>query len=308
MTKTILETKNLTKIFGNKFVAVQNLNLKIEAGTIFGFLGPNGAGKTTSIRMILGLIKPNEGEVYIDGTSIKENRNKVLQKVGALVEGPAFYDYLSARDNMKVFGAYSGNITEKRIDEVLEIVGLYNRRNDKAKNYSYGMKQRLGIAQALLNKPELIILDEPTNGLDPYGIQEIRVLIKQLSRDLGVTVLLSSHILSEVEMICDKVAIINRGQLVVTGDTKTLLNSEKKIYEVAGSDKTGLNDILKSEKNITLIDSKENESDSICFYINDGTPEDILVSIVNKGARLKSYSPKKITLEDFFFQVTREDE
>lgn len=303
MAKTILEIEGISKTFPGNFKAVQNLSMKVEEGEVCGFLGPNGAGKTTTIRMILGLIKPDEGNVFIDGYSIKENKLKALKKVGALVEGPAFYEYLSGRDNLKVFATYSGDVSKSRIDDVLDMVRLGDRGKDKVRHYSYGMKQRLGIAQALLSQPRLVILDEPTNGLDPYGIQEIRLLIKRLSKEGGVTILFSSHILAEVEQICDKVVIIDKGELKVSGDVKQLLNPEKKIYEISGNDRKKLLKDLKS-LGITILKEYDEKTGNISFHTGNFNPEDILVELVKKGSRITLFAPKKITLEDFFFQIT----
>ncbi|SHK42006.1 ABC transporter ATP-binding protein [Paramaledivibacter caminithermalis] len=308
MSKNILEIEGISKTFLGNFKAVQNLSLKVEEGEVCGFLGPNGAGKTTTIRMILGLIKPDDGNVFIDGHSIKEDKLTALKKVGALVEGPAFYEYLSGRDNLKAFAAYSGDIPQSRIEDVLGIVGLSDRGKDKVRHYSYGMKQRLGIAQALLIQPRLLILDEPTNGLDPHGIQEIRLLIKRLSKETGVTILLSSHILAEVEQICNKVAIIDKGVLKASGDVKQLLNPEKKIYEIASNDYKKLLKDLKSLNNITILKEHDEKTGNISFHTGNWNPEDVLVELVKKGSRITLFAPKKITLEDFFFQITKEED
>jgi ABC-2 type transport system ATP-binding protein len=211
MSDTVLSTHRLSKSYGRR-PAVRELDLEVRRGEVFGFLGPNGAGKTTTIRMALGLIRPTAGSIEILGRDLQTDGGRVLPKVGALVEAPALYPYLSGRDNLRAFAGVLGGVPGSRLDEVLELVGLAGRQRDKVRSYSLGMKQRLGIATALLNDPELLILDEPANGLDPAGIVEMRDLLRQLAA-AGKTVFISSHVLAEVQQICDRVAIINLGQL-----------------------------------------------------------------------------------------------
>src|SRR5438105_5519437 len=208
----VLETHDLSKSYGSR-PAVKKLNLSVGQGEIFGFLGPNGAGKTTTIRMALGLIRPSGGTVEVLGQDVARHRDRVLPRVGALVESPALYLYMSGRDNLKAVGDLLGGVPSRRIDEVLELVGLAGRQRDRVKTYSMGMKQRLGLAIALLHDPDLLILDEPANGLDPAGIVEMRDLLRGLAAS-GKTVFISSHVLSEVQQICTRVAIINPGRLV----------------------------------------------------------------------------------------------
>jgi ABC-2 type transport system ATP-binding protein len=223
----VLSTERLSKRFG-KITAVQDLHLEVRQGDVFGLLGPNGSGKTTTLRMILGLIWPTEGQISLFGTPMVDDalRRAALQRIGAIVEQPAFYPYLNGRENLQGVATFAGlpgsPATEARIDEVLMQVGLAPRARDSYKKYSLGMKQRLGIAAALLTQPELIILDEPTNGLDPAGMVEVRALIGQLAQR-GITVVLSSHLLHEVQQVCTRVAILNRGALVTQGEVKQLL-------------------------------------------------------------------------------------
>ncbi|WP_412676471.1 ABC transporter ATP-binding protein [Aneurinibacillus migulanus] len=212
MNTVTVETVNLTRRYG-KFMSVNNVNLKVPQGEIYGFLGPNGAGKTTTIRMLLGLIKPTRGEIIIFGKELSENRIPILKRVGSLVESPSYYGHLSGRQNLKVLARLL-QLPDKRIDEVLDLVRLTKNAQRPVKGYSLGMKQRLGIAAALISRPELLILDEPTNGLDPAGIQEIRELIIQMPKEYGVTVLISSHLLSEIEQVATYVGIIDQGKLV----------------------------------------------------------------------------------------------
>ncbi|EFH90673.1 ABC transporter ATP-binding protein [Ktedonobacter racemifer] len=223
----ILRTEHLTKRFGKR-TAVDNLALEVFRGDVFGLLGPNGSGKTTTIRMILGLIQPNQGSIMLMGKQSEDKRGYLdaLRRTGAIVEQPTFYPFLSGRENLRGMATFAGlandQATHARIEEVLEQVGLAERANDSYKKYSLGMKQRLGIAAALLSQPELIILDEPTNGLDPAGVVEIRRFIGQLAQQ-GITVIVSSHILHEIQQVCSRVAIIKFGKLLVQGNVNELL-------------------------------------------------------------------------------------
>ena len=225
---TILKLRNITKEYNGKKV-LNNINLNIESGTVYGFLGPNGAGKSTTIKIILGLIKNYTGEVEIFESTLKHNRCKILSKVGALVESPSYYDHLSAYNNLKVW-ADMKNVNHSEICKVLKMVNLYEDRNKKAGKFSLGMKQRLGIAQALINDPDFLILDEPTNGLDPMGIKEIRNLIISLAKDYNKTVLVSSHLLSEVELMVDNVGIINKGNLQSLKESYPSCNNLEDIF------------------------------------------------------------------------------
>ncbi len=216
----ILETKNLTKLFGRR-KAVDGLNLEIPDGSVYGFLGPNGSGKSTTIRMMTGLISPDEGEVYIQGNSVQKMGNKALSRVGALIERADFHKHLSGKTNLEMLGRLDGT-DMSRVQYVLDRTGLRYRGKDKVKTYSQGMKQRLGIAQALLSNPRLLILDEPTNGLDPQGMKEVRDLVRELSSE-GITIFISSHLLDEVQKICSHVAMISQGKLKTAGPIEDLL-------------------------------------------------------------------------------------
>ncbi|MDX1991941.1 MAG: ABC transporter ATP-binding protein [bacterium] len=221
---------SLTKVFGRrrKIVAVDNVTLRVEAGQVYGFLGPNGAGKTTTIRMMLSLMQPTSGSISLFGKPIHAH-HEVLRRVGAHVEGAAFYPYLSGRRNLEVIGQINGYHDSERIDALLRQVGLDHRARQKFRGYSLGMKQRLGLAAALMNDPALLIMDEPTNGLDPAGIQEMRHFLRELVTKHGKTVFLSSHLLNEVEQMCDRVAIINRGVILREGEVKALLQEKPRI-------------------------------------------------------------------------------
>ena len=210
--KVILKTNNLSKKFKDSYAA-HNINLNVQRGDIYGFLGPNGAGKTTTLKMILGFLKPTSGDVLIDEISINNSKNALI-KVGAMIESPVFYNNLSGKKNLQVIAELYGDKAKKRVDEVLKIVEMEDAANKIVNNYSLGMKQRLGIARAFLNDPDLIILDEPTNGLDPYGMKSIRELVVKLAKQYNKTFIISTHLLNEVEQMCNKVGIIHNGILI----------------------------------------------------------------------------------------------
>lgn len=295
----VLQTRNLGKRFGKRWV-VRNANLTIHRGEVFGFLGPNGAGKSTTIRMLLTLIAPSEGSIEYFGMPLRQHRSKVLRRVGGLAEGADFYEYLSARKNLEIVAALSGGIPPRSLDEVLDIVGLLDRRDDKVKTFSHGMKQRLGIAQAILGFPEFIILDEPTSGLDPQGIKEIRELILHLSQERKLTIFLSSHLLSEIEQTATHMAIINCGKLIVQGEVGALLDSGESVVKF---------DVRPIEKAIPLIQSKE-YVESVAL-IDQGievamprTHVHLLTALlVNEGIEVHAAVPKR-TLEDYFLKIT----
>lgn len=219
----VIQTFDLTKRF-KTLTAVDEINFTVQKGEVFGFLGPNGAGKTTTIAMLLGLVRPTAGSAEVLGHDIRHDLSQALRRVGSIVETPAFYPYMSGIDNLRIFARIDGGEVEEHIPALLEQVGLERRGQDKVSTYSMGMRQRLGLASALLGDPELLILDEPTNGLDPAGMQEMRIFIRQLAKDEGKTVFLSSHLLHEVEQVCDRVLILNKGQVIAQGDVSELLS------------------------------------------------------------------------------------
>nr|WP_321225642.1 ATP-binding cassette domain-containing protein [uncultured Psychroserpens sp.] len=227
MEQFIVNTQNLNFSYNKTKQDIENLELKIPKGSIYGFLGPNGSGKSTTIRLLLGLLKKNSGSVVLFGETFnRKTRLKILNRVGALIENPSLYDHLNAVDNLKIAANYRQNISSNRINEVLEVVKLTDEKNKKIKEYSLGMKQRLGLAISLLSNPELIILDEPTNGLDPKGIIEMRTLIKDLNETYGTTIFISSHLLSEIERTCTHVGIIRNGKMIYQ-DTVASLKASK---------------------------------------------------------------------------------
>ncbi|MFH0992440.1 MAG: ABC transporter ATP-binding protein [bacterium] len=295
----IVQTHNLSKRYKQRW-AVKNLNLEIRRGDVFGFLGPNGAGKSTTIRMLLSLITPTTGDVHLFGHSLKKERTKALASVGGIVEKPDFYLYLSAARNLEIVGALNGGTTKQRIGEVLDLVGLSQRANDKVKTYSHGMKQRLGIAQALLSNPDLVILDEPTSGLDPQGMKEIRDLIIHLARDENKTIMLSSHLLNEVEIVATSMAVINRGELVTQGNVKTLLDEGGKYLIVKGEPRDRLQTLLTQQEYISNIrDLLESFEVAMSF---DHVPK-LARAIVEAGIEIQALIPRR-SLEDYFLSIT----
>lgn len=302
MGEIILQVQNLEKRFKKNIKVVDDISFSVEKGDVFGFLGPNGAGKTTTIRMILGLIRPECGEVHINNKSISKDFFGAVSNVGALVEGPAFYEYLTGVKNLEIFGQYSGGVSQSKIHELLELVGLEKRGNDKVKEYSLGMKQRLGIAQALLNDPKLLILDEPTNGLDPIGIKEIRELILRLANQNKITVFISSHILSEVQQMCNKFFIINKGKKVIDGYTDELLKSNANTYFIEADTKEALINAAKKIKGVSILSTDDNK-----FNLGGNKPQEVLRTLVKDGIGITVFNPCRLTLEDFFLNAVKEE-
>jgi len=218
MMETAIKIQNLNKSFGKKHI-IKDLSMELKAGEVFGFLGPNGAGKTTTIKMIVGMLHLESGSIEVCGVDVEKDFEKAMANIGAIVENPEMYKYLTGMDNLKQYARMRKGVTKERIDEVVELVGLTNRINEKVKKYSLGMRQRLGVAQAILHKPKVLILDEPSNGLDPAGIKQLRDILKNLAHNEGVCVLVSSHLMSEMELMCDRVGIIAEGKLL---DIKTI--------------------------------------------------------------------------------------
>jgi ABC-2 type transport system ATP-binding protein len=288
----------LSKAYGKR-LAVDRLDLQVDRGELFGFLGPNGAGKTTTIRMALGLIAPTNGSVEILGLEVRHNRSKVLPRVGALVESPALYGYLSGRNNLRVFGDLLGGVPEKRIDEVLEIVSLTGRDKDKVKTYSMGMKQRLGLGVALLNNPDLLILDEPANGLDPAGIVEMRDLLRGLAAE-GKTVFISSHVLSEVQQICTRIAIINHGKLIRLAPVHELLDSPGE-FEIKVDSPDALVVALRLQP---WGQEARVEHGLVITRAHEGRGRDLIAFLVQNGHQPDSVAERQRDLEDIFLSLT----
>jgi ABC-type multidrug transport system ATPase subunit len=298
MTDVILRTINLTKRYKNR-LAVDHLNIEVRQGEIFGFLGPNGAGKSTTIRMILRLIFPTEGDVEIFGTSLKKAGHRALESVGAVVEKPAFYGHLSALRNMEILGGLQKPVTRSRILKYLDRVGLADRAGDPVKTYSHGMNQRLGLALILLKEPQLIILDEPTTGLDPQGMKEVRELILELSRERGVTVLLSSHLLYEVEMIATRMAIIHHGKLRVGGSVHDLLKKGPSEVLIK-TDRPA--EAVQFLKTIESYRSARIQSGGINVELDQDCIPELNRQLVNAGFNVKALVPQR-TLETYFLNL-----
>lgn len=300
MNETLIKTTNLTKSFkGNR--VVDRLNLSIEKGEIYGFLGPNGAGKTTTIRMLLGLMKPSSGGIELFGENVKGNHLKALKKIGSLVESPSYYGHLTARENLEAVRKIL-QVPKSRIDEVLKIVRLTKDADRAVKGYSLGMKQRLGIASAILGNPELLILDEPTNGLDPSGIHEIRDLIKRMPQDYGITILISSHLLSEIDQMATKVGIISKGIMIFQDSIEVLRNKARAKIAIK------VKDTMKAKTQLlTMGHIVENESEYLlCEDISDGQIASIITHLVHHGHEIYRIEEKRKSLESIFLDLTNE--
>ena len=296
--KKILSVKNLNKSFG-EFKAVNNINLQVNQGDIYGFLGPNGAGKSTTLRMILGLIKPDSGEILINGKSNSGSDRNFLTSIGALIEKPDFYKNLSAYDNLKILYKMSKLKDINRISEVLKEVDLWDKKNQTVGGFSQGMKQRLGIAQTLIHQPSLIILDEPSNGLDPQGQSDMRSLILRINQEMGITVIISSHILSEIEKISNRMVVINKGEKIVEGNVQELMQNEllKVSFKSENLDSIAL--FLKKQS----IDF-ESSNDSIVANINEENIPLILKKMVDENISITEMKQMR-TLEELFLGLTK---
>ncbi|MFM1779822.1 MAG: hypothetical protein RJB49_115, partial [Bacteroidota bacterium] len=303
MPEKIIEVRNLSKRFGS-FQAVHDVSFSVFKGDVFGFLGPNGAGKSTSIRCLNSLIKPDSGTVELFGESIATHRESILGRVGSIIEKPDFYKYLSAYRNLEIFSRISGKPSSKReIYKMLDFVGLGGREKDKFAGFSHGMKQRLGIAQTLLHNPDLIILDEPTTGLDPQGIIDIRNLILRLRNEQNKTVLLSSHNLAEIELICNRMVIINKGRSIVEGSVSDLMNGENLILRLEASPLPTTKNILLAWKPSLLW---ENVGDSsIQFPIEKSEIPALTKLLVDNNIEIFSLEAKR-TLEDYFIKIVNQ--
>jgi ABC-type multidrug transport system ATPase subunit len=301
--KSLLEVRDLSKNFGT-FEAVKNLSLTVNEGDVYGFLGQNGAGKSTTLRMLLKLITPTTGNFYFSGKKIELGDNTMLKETGAIIERPDLYKYLSAYDNLYIFAKMSGiKVTRQVIMDQLEMVGLADRYKSKAKTFSQGMKQRLGIAIALVHQPKLIILDEPTNGLDPQGIADMRNLILRLSKEMGKTVIVSSHLLSEIEVIANRMIIINKGKKIVEGDVATLLDPANTLVEIDTTNNIEALAKLQNSKWITFLeDSKKN----LRFRMNRKDVPEIISNLSQMNVNILSVTPRH-SLEDYFLSLTNND-
>ncbi|MET0393068.1 MAG: ABC transporter ATP-binding protein [Chitinophagaceae bacterium] len=298
----VIQVKHLTRHFG-EIRAVDDLSFTVPAGQVYGFLGQNGAGKSTTIRMLLTLIQPGSGSIELFGMDLQRHRREILRQTGAIIERPDLYKYLTARENLRIFALISGvRATEKKLMDQLAMVGLADRAHSKVKTFSQGMKQRLGIAVALVHDPQLIVLDEPTNGLDPQGIADIRHLILHLSNDLGKTVLVSSHLLHEIELIAGSMLIIDKGKKVAEGTKEALLNPVKTQVElITGNDAAALALLRETTWKPFILDAP---AGSILLEIEKHQVPALNRTLVEKGIDVMSLRPKH-SLEDFFLSLTR---
>jgi ABC-2 type transport system ATP-binding protein len=300
MSDVALQTEELTKRFGGR-TAVNRLTMRVERGDIYGFLGPNGAGKSTTLRMLLGLVRPTSGVIKFPVKASSWEYLRARSRVGAIIETPAFYENFSARRNLELLASLSGGVQKGRVDAVLDIVNLRERAKDPVKSYSYGMRQRLGIAQALLPTPQIIILDEPTNGLDPHGIHETRMLIRRLRDDFQLTVLLSSHLLTEIEQLCNRVGIIHDGVLLYEGQPEGLLGGTS-IYKVRVDNLSSAFELLTMQPEVTV--SRNGDS----FLHVDADAErisDVNALLVANGIKVYELSPAQENLEEAFLRLTK---
>jgi ABC-2 type transport system ATP-binding protein len=296
----VLRTVGLTKRFG-PILAVDGLDLEVRAGEVFGFLGPNGSGKSTTAGMVLGLIKPTAGRVELFGEPLDSNRLGLLRRVGAVIESPAFYPYLSGRDNLRAIATAAGGVPEGRIDALLAQAGLAERADTPFKTYSLGMKQRLGIASTLLTDPDLVILDEPTNGLDPAGQREVRALIPELAR-AGHAVLLASHLLHEVEQVCDRVAIIRRGRLIESGAVGDLLRRDSfLVIEVEQPERAAA--VLRDAA-LPFVDQVVIEDGRVHVTTPQERGAEINRALAAQGLYASAIIPRISSLEEVFLELT----
>ena len=296
--KYIVETKGLSKSYGDKQV-VRDVDLKVPKGCVYGFMGPNGAGKSTTLKMLLGLVKAGSGEARIGKEMNPKNRLEILKETGSLIESPSYYGHLTGRENLEIVRTLKG-APEKEIDQVLKLVRMERQQNKKAREYSLGMKQRLGLAAALIGRPELLILDEPTNGLDPAGIQEIRELICELPKRMGITVLVSSHLLSEMDQMADYVGIINHGQLIFQDKLDVLHEHSKSKLLLQVMNRTVTLKILESRG----VEGRVTEEGILIPGFSDDRTADLVSALAAGGAGLFRVEERQKSLEDIFLSLT----
>lgn len=302
-----LKIERLNKYFGKKQI-LHDISFETYPGEVFGFLGPNGAGKTTTIKIAVGHLRLDEGDIFINGKSIAKKFESAMADIGGIIENPEFYKYMTGMQNLRQYARMRGNVDEKRINEVVEIVGLKNRINDKVGKYSLGMRQRLGVAQAILHRPKLLILDEPTNGLDPAGIKELRDILKSLAHKENICVIVSSHLMSEMELMCDRVGIIVNGRLTGVHTVEEMISaasgdSEQFIIRVSNCQKAL--EVLDFISEKSVVDEKH-----IAVTVEKGNEEEelfeVTARIVSRGIKLGTVAPKENKkLEDVFIELTK---
>ena len=297
-----IETEGLTKRYGS-ITAVDNLSLQVPDAGVFGLLGPNGSGKTTSMGMLLGLIRPTAGSIRLFGNALEGVHPDSLRRIGAIVEEPNFYPYLSGRDNLRYFQGITGRETPGEVDHLLEMVGLSDRANSKVSTYSLGMKQRLGIAYTLLGDPDMLLLDEPTNGLDPAGMVEVRDLIRQLGGS-GRAVLLSSHVLHEVEQVCDSLAILSSGKLIAQGEVADLLSRGRERISMRTTDNARAVQVLSSLEWVEDVTSDDN---SILVTAPGDRASELSAALSESEIYVTEMAVPRMSLEQYFLEVTGDD-
>ncbi|MEH6989059.1 ABC transporter ATP-binding protein [Cytobacillus firmus] len=296
----LVEIQEVTKVIKGKTI-IDSVSFDVKKGEVFGFLGPNGAGKTTTIRMLVGLIGITSGDIKILGSSIKTDFEKAVSHIGAIVENPEMYKFLSGYQNLIHYARMSKGVTKEKIEETVALVGLTDRIHDKVRTYSLGMRQRLGLAQCLLHDPKILVLDEPTNGLDPAGIREIRDHLRMLARDREMAVIVSSHLLSEMEMMCDRIGIIQNGKLIDVQHISDFVQGKEKVYEVEVDDPDKAKRILKSIYPELPIQVTENRV--FLSLVREGIPE-MVKGLVRKDINIFAVREVTKTLEDRFLEVT----
>lgn len=304
---TALKLEHVNKTIGKRQI-LHDITFETYAGEVFGFLGPNGAGKTTTIKMIVGLLRVDEGVITVNGTSLQKNFEKAMQNIGGIVENPEMYKHLTGMQNLQQYARMRGNISQKRLDEVTELVGLSNRIHEKVSRYSLGMRQRLGVAQSILHNPKVLILDEPTNGLDPAGIKELRDILKNLAHEEGISVMVSSHLMSEMELMCDRVGIIVQGKLIDVQTVEELISNSrggKTEFIFTVNDIPRAMEILSSFQNETeqlddrriQVTMENSETDELASEIN--------ARLIQSGIKLYGAAPaENKKLEDVFIALT----
>ena len=296
----IVELKNVSKVIRGRKI-IDDLSFTVNAGEIYGFLGPNGAGKTTTIRMIVGLIRMTSGEITVCGKDVKKDFEEAVANVGAIVENPELYKFLTGYQNLQQAARLFKGVTKEKVDEIIELVGLKERIHDKVKTYSLGMRQRLGIAQSLLHDPKVLILDEPTNGLDPAGIREIRDYLKMLAREKGLAIIVSSHLLSEMEMMCDRFAIIQKGKLINVQDVRVISDTEKQVY-ICNVHDHELAKVALAEKEYTV---NIHEGNLLVELEKEEVPQ-MIKALVEANVLIYQVKMSNKTLEDRFLEMTKE--
>lgn len=304
MMQPTLKIDHLTKVIGKKTI-IDDISFDVFPGEVFGFLGPNGAGKTTTIRMIVGLIKPTNGTVSICGFSVDRQFVQAMNQIGAIVENPELYKFMSGRENLNAFARMLPGVDEARIQEVIDLVDLTARIDDKVKTYSLGMRQRLGIAQAMLNNPRVLILDEPTNGLDPMGIRDLRLFIRRLVEETGLSVLVSSHILAEIELLADRVAIMSRGKIVKVGTVEELIHELASTVDVHVADSFEVLPIIRGFESIDHADVVDERTIRVSMNLEDTAR--LNRYLLDRGVDVFGLERRVQTLEELFISLTGGD-